>query len=312
MKKFTTNSTSPKSEFFSSFVLACIVSWLIFFCFISCARSPGEDIENASGLIDWSGAFPAAILQPGEHPLWFRLTDDGPVHIEAIEDTAFSCALVPWPYALHVRFMAENKDEIIMTVNRYGFLKFNYNDAIVPGFAMYRFSGGDFWRQYTVSGFLFHENNPAAILYLDSRFISTNLPLPQPRAWTFNMSSNNIFPLEIPALQQFPGEDGWGIDSLRLGSDGLFYYRAAKRRSSNPEIRMFRTGNLAHSGEEISAEVFFNSAPQQGEISHPSLPPLPQGFVYTGIGQIGSSLFASWEEQQDFSIGAAGFVVILQ
>jgi hypothetical protein len=45
-------------------------------------------------------------------------------------------------------------------------------------------------------------------------------------------------------------------------------------------------------------------------IRHLSLPPLPEGFCYTGIGMCGDTIFASWEEQDEYSIGAAGFMVI--
>jgi hypothetical protein len=41
-----------------------------------------------------------------------------------------------------------------------------------------------------------------------------------------------------------------------------------------------------------------------------SLPALPNGFVYTGIAMIAGTVFASWEEQEGYSIGAAGFMVI--
>jgi hypothetical protein len=41
-----------------------------------------------------------------------------------------------------------------------------------------------------------------------------------------------------------------------------------------------------------------------------SLPALPEGFVYTGIAMIAGTVFASWEEQEGYSIGAAGFMVI--
>ena len=72
---------------------------------------------------------------------------------------------------------------------------------------------------------------------------------------------------------------------------------------------MFRTADLNLAGEEITLDVFYNSAPRETEITQ-SLPPLPPGFVYTGIGRTGDSLFASWEEQDNFYIGAAGFMVI--
>jgi hypothetical protein len=41
-----------------------------------------------------------------------------------------------------------------------------------------------------------------------------------------------------------------------------------------------------------------------------SPPPLPEGFVYTGMGRAGPALVALWEEQQDSSVGAAGFMVM--
>jgi hypothetical protein len=41
-----------------------------------------------------------------------------------------------------------------------------------------------------------------------------------------------------------------------------------------------------------------------------SLPALPEGFYYTGIGMVGDTVIASWEEQDEYSIGAAGFMVI--
>ncbi|MDR0877528.1 MAG: hypothetical protein LBN21_05705 [Treponema sp.] len=49
---------------------------------------------------------------------------------------------------------------------------------------------------------------------------------------------------------------------------------------------------------------------ENSEIIHFSLPPLPEGFVYTGLGLSGVTLFAAWEEQQGYAIGAAGFMVI--
>ena len=41
-----------------------------------------------------------------------------------------------------------------------------------------------------------------------------------------------------------------------------------------------------------------------------ALPPLPEGFAYTGIGMVAGTVVATWEEQDGYSIGAAGFMVI--
>jgi len=275
---------------------------------VSCSRTSGG--KHAETGVVWVGAVPMAILQTGGLPIWFQLTENGPSHIETIEDAVFSCALVPWPYAPHIRFLQEAGDTLVMAVNRDGFLKIAPNDRTATGLALYRFSGGEFFRRYTIGGFVFYGEKPAALLYLDDRFLDSDAPLPHPRTWSFNMDSNWPFSLEIPSLRNFPEEEGWDVDTLRLGPDGLFYYRAAKRSGSDQAVRMFRTANLSQEGEEISVEVFYNSAPRGAGISHPSLPPLPKGFFYTGIGFVGDSVFATWEEQEDFSIGAAGFVVI--
>jgi len=290
-------------------------SWLkILICFWAFILNIGSCTriipEADSDLITWSGAVPTVILQAGEHPLWFQLTEKGPIHIEVIEDAAYTNALIPWPYALFIRFLAEINGEIVMAVNRDGFLKLGSNSGITQGIALYRFPGGEFWQQYTVGGFVFYDDLPAAILYLDDRFLVSDSPVPQPRTWSFNMNSNTPFPLDIPALKLFPEDEGWNVDTLRLADDGLFYYKAARKNDTGQIPRMFRTANLTQTGEEITTEVFFNSAARQILFSHPSLPRLPEGFVYTGIGRIAGNLFASWEEQVDFSIGAAGFVLI--
>jgi hypothetical protein len=41
-----------------------------------------------------------------------------------------------------------------------------------------------------------------------------------------------------------------------------------------------------------------------------SLPSLPDGFLYTWVGIAGDSLFACWEEQEEYNTSAAGFMVI--
>jgi hypothetical protein len=285
---------------------------LSFSLLLSCTRAsdeaPVSEPEPAPDAVVWYGAVPMAILQTGEYPLWFQLTEDGPAHIESIEDAINTAAFIPWPLALHVRFFLEREEGLFLTINRDGFMKLApYSDS-VTGIAMYRFSGGEFWRQYTVGGFVFYDDKPAALLYLDDRFLDTAAPLPLPRAWSFNMESNRPFPLDIPALLPYSPQDGWSVDTLRYAG-GFTYYRAVRKSGSRPAIRMFRTADLNLAGEEITIDVFYSSAPHAAEITQ-TLPPLPEGFVYTGIGRVGDSLFASWEEQENFYIGAAGFMVI--
>jgi hypothetical protein len=41
-----------------------------------------------------------------------------------------------------------------------------------------------------------------------------------------------------------------------------------------------------------------------------TLPPLPENFVYTHVSRLGDLTVAAWEEQEDYNIGAAGFMVV--
>jgi hypothetical protein len=325
-----------------------------------------------------------AVLQAGEYPLWFQLTDTGPALLDSIEDARFSAALIPWPLALHIRFILARGDELVMAVNRDGFISLGPWGGS-GGIGLYHVSGGEFWRRYTVGALLTFEEKPAALLYRDDRFLDSGASLPRPRVWTFGPESPVPVGLEIPALGPFPPEEGWDADTLRLGPDGFWYYRVMKQDEVQPEIRRFRTADLGQPGETVSIGSFQNSAlpeplsaapaplrelfgavaegasalvispdfPQPrsfagsgqspvllacyrsgaddgaqipaaavfpdgrgmylsaaGEPRPFSLPPLPEGFVYTGIGFTAGALFAAWEEQEEFNIGAAGFMVI--
>jgi len=363
----------------------CVAS-LLLCLLLSCNRSGNKDSAAAPApdVAPPPSVAPLAILQAGEYPLWFQFIDGGPVLLESIEDACFSAALVPWPLAPHIRFMLARGDDWLMAVNGGGFICLSPKKDGQAG--LYRFSGGEFWRQYTVGAFILFDEKPAALLYRDDRFFDSDAPLPAPRLWTFDLFSGGPTPLTIPSLDVFAPQDGWDIDALYRGGDSLWYFRAVKKMTDKPEIRMLRSGDLAQEGEKVSLGAFQNAAlpepltaapsalremlaaifresgcglaavvspefptirtfatnrekaalfgffanrPEKAfflaafpngkalytetaasGIHHFSLPPLPEGFVYTGIGLCGDTICASWEEQDEYSIGAAGFMVI--
>jgi hypothetical protein len=361
----------------------------------SCTRSADKGPETAdpTPVPTVPSAQPSAIVQAGEYPLWFQFSDAGPVPIETIEDACFSAAFVPWPHAPHVRFLLAQGDDLLMAVNQEGLIRFAPQGTGRMG--LYRYSGGDFWRQYTVGAFILIDTQPAALLYRDDRFLDSDAPLPSPRLWTFDQYSNALKTLALPALDIFAPEDEWDIDALRKGSDEHWYFRASRKNATRPELRMFRSGNLIEEGTQVSLGAFQNTALPQplsvapdplremiavtfaesgcgvaaivspefqtirsfaidkekapskegGTIfcfysgnsdSQPGgaflvavqpngsglhitskqsglrfpLPLLPEGFYYTGIGIVDDTVITTWEEQDEYSIGAAGFMVI--
>jgi len=368
----------------------CFCAASLLLCFLlSCARSENKEaaVADAPRITQppaSSFISPTAILQAGEYPLWFQFSAQGPVLIETIEDACLSAALIPWPLAPHVRFMLARGEDLFMAVNGEGFICLSPRGDGHVG--LYYFSGGEFWRRYTVGAFVLFNEKPAALLYRDDRFVDSEAPLPAPRLWTFDLRSAGPKTLTIPSLDVFTPEDGWDVDTLRRGGDAFWYFRAVKKTAGQPEIRMLRSGDLVQEGEKVSLGAFQNAAlpeplsaappplreilaavlnesglaavvspefqtvrsfatdrekaaifgfysnkPEKSfflaafprgnalyaetaaaapVIRHFSLPPLPEGFVYTGIGLCGDTIFASWEEQDEYSIGAAGFMVI--
>jgi hypothetical protein len=363
--------------------------WLL----VSCGASSRRGTESAAAEIPPPPPQPMVILRAGEFPLWFQFTEAGPVLLESIEDARLSAALIPWPLAPHIRFALCRGEELLLGINRDGCIR------IAPweegGLGLYYYPGGGFWRQYTLGGFGLYGGRPAALLYLDDRFLDSGASLPWPRVWTFGGESNDLLPLALPALDAFPVEEGWDADTLRLAPDGCWYYRLFRKNREQSEARMFRGADLEEPGEEVSLAIFQNSAapaplaaapaplrealelifafagdPEPGgtvsllspefpqervfaagpdstrrlsawwqggeeqylalallpeggalritkeqggakpELSPFSLPPLPEGFIYTRIASGGDAIFAAWEEQAEYSTGAAGFMVI--
>jgi hypothetical protein len=384
---------------------------LLPFLLLSCVRpsvtnSPVVDEPDASSIaapfevtppMSTPAALPPlAVLRSGEYPLWFQLSDAGPLLLDSIDDACFSAALVPWPLAPHVRFVLARGNELLMAVNRDGFVRFAPWDAGngAADTGLFYFSGGEFWRQYTVGAFVFVDEQPAALLYRDDRFLDSGAALPSPRLWTFDVFSAGLEALDIPALAPFPPDEGWDADTLRPGGDGFWYYRVVKKTGPQPEMRLFRAASLGESGQAASLGAFQNSAlseplaaapdplreplaaafklagggtamvlspefpqprhfaansgssplipayyrgganalvvailpdgrgfysipPAGGETAAEdagpqpcSLPPLPEGFIYTAIGLCGDTLLAAWEEQDAYNTGAAGFMAL--
>ena len=350
--------------------------------FVSCVRdetdAPIGPVQDIVRPIQ-----PMAVLQAGAFPLWFRVTPDRPVLIETIEDAVYSAALIPWPFSPHVRFILAAGDDLMMAVNHSGFIRLSPR---LNGIELHYISGGELWRDYTVGAFFALGEKPHVLLYRDDIFADTDVPVPSPRLLTFSPFNASPKASAVSALDAFPSEDGWNVDSLRL-SGGYWYFRAVNRESVPPQMRMFRGSDLLQTGNPISVGVFQNSArpeplsaapPSLGEllavastegglftVASPefqsvrrfavgrssqafygfystaaengafliatdphgeglyvradaspsarrfSLPPLPEGFVYTGIGLAGDTVFAVWEEQEGHSIGAAGFMTLL-
>jgi hypothetical protein len=354
------------------------------------------------------GLDPLAILEPGDLPLWFELGAGGPVQVNA-PGAASLAPFTPWPLARFVRGALIREDTLFLAVNRDGFL------ILSPGrtgetadtrnrLALYRAADPSFWGRYTIASAFLFRDLPSVLFYRDDFFADPAPEAPSPRVLAMVPGTPGPAGLEVPAFEAFSPGAGWDIENLRLGQDGLWYYRSVRKLpppgTEAPAPKYLRSADLSLPGEGISlaafqefsrpefpagappllrlvleeafklsgtgrsqtAAVFFaglsglryftpNAAPagdeagfielsgyyrETGPGAFPGalvvrgdgrgiygkdrgggletgaffLPPLQEGFVYTGVVPLGNILVASWEEQQGFSVGAAGFMVI--
>ncbi|MDR2069821.1 MAG: hypothetical protein LBP81_00170, partial [Treponema sp.] len=338
-----------------------------------------------------------AIVRSGETPLWFELGPEGPALIDSPAEASEE-PFTPWPQARHVTGLAvDGKGRLIMAVNRDGFLAWETREG---GLGLYRISRKEAWDPYTAASLFTYQGTPGVLLCRDDFFPWDRADSPAVRVWGLSADFLKMEEMGIPAFAALPRTEGWDLDTLSLGKDGLWYYRGVRRESSGSEIRYFRTRDLSVSGESASVEVFrdamlpytekdmppplravleeaerlagidrprgaassaalaaavvspdfparryfavqidgtgeggileiagFYRSPDTGAVVFPNgqgifigpgasapkafaLPVLPEGFAYTRIGFAGPVLIVSWEEQQDWHIGAAGFMAL--
>jgi len=315
-----------------------------------------------------------AILEPGENPLWFELSPEGPLPIPSPEEASL-LPLLPWPLSRYIAGILPWGDAVVLALNQEGFLVLQAGSG--GRILLYRIDAS--WDALTIGAFFFYEGKPGVFLYQDDFF--TDPPGPPPPPGVFTLTKESVLPhrIDLPALHRA----GWETPALRPGADGFWYYRQV--RLGNPgEQAFFRTPDLSEPGEQVRLGAWRKTAEPEpleaapgllgevlraafalagdtaviswpgppgfrtfgvppaettgllrgffreedppagvilpdgrgfvlragGDPSPLALPPLPEGFCYTGIAPVGDALIASWEEQEEAAIAAAGFMVI--
>jgi hypothetical protein len=325
-------------------VLRRVSLCLLLFLF-SCHREEGipppalEEAPPETGSAGVSPFFPpgtlTAVLRPGENPLWFDISEEhggagaGMVLARGLRridspGLAEMAPFTPWPLARHAAAVLVREDVLYLGLNRDSLL------ALVPleggDLGLYRLAGGPYWESYTLGNLFLYDDKPALFFYRDDNFAEPSAPPPDPPVLALfpgappegrdaALSAGaapyaRLEPLEIPALAGIPLAGGWEADILRPGTDGLWYYRGLRRRNGGREFRYFRVSDLSLEGEEIGPGLYRDSQKERPAPELSGLPALPEDFVYTHAVRLGDLTVACWEEQQDYNIGAAGFMVL--
>ena len=254
-----------------------------------------------------------ALLKTGEHPLWFELGPEGPLLIES-PGAATLAPYVPWPHARYIVGKQMWGGFLVMAANREGFLILGTGSEPTE-LVLYRAADSAFWDPYTAESFFIWDDKPAVILYRNDFFTELSAPALASQVYTLSESSPVPLAANIPAFENFlPQRE---VEVLRRGPQGSWYFRVREKGQTENDTAYFRTEDLATEGSIVSVEdwrdsnlVALDSSDANPDTGSDLLPALPEGFVYSGVALLGNVLAASWEEQQDAGIGAAGFMVM--
>jgi hypothetical protein len=203
-------------------------------------------------------------------------------------------------------YLAVNRDSLLVVVPAEG-----------GDLGLYRFDATAYWESYTVGNLFLYDDTPALFFYRDDNFAEPAAAPPDPPILGLASPQPGgpaaLAPLAVPVLAGLA--EGWEADILRQGADGLWYYRELRRVNGGREFRYFRSPVLSQPGGEIGVAAYRSAQAPGGPAAETpdgprALPPLPENFVYTHVNRLGDFVFAAWEEQEDYSIGAAGFMVV--
>lgn len=214
---------------------------------------PAAEVETAVEVDAQTSATlwmnPMAIVVPGENPLWFELSDDGPVVISSPEEASLR-TFFPWPHSMHVTDMLIQDDRLIFAVNRLGFL------AIIPWddsrLGLYPVFDKAYWSRYSIASLFCFDETPSVLLYRNDFFSSEGFPLPETPVMGLVKGNTSPIRARIPAFADFSASKGWDIEALNRGKNGIWHFIAAQKSSDLHEKLYYTCESLDSSPVSIS------------------------------------------------------------
>ena len=300
-------------------MLLLSVILLLFFAVACSARGGSQGGETGTlseveAQISAGPTWPAlALLKTGANPIWFELGQEGPSLIES-PATAALTPYTPWPHARFITGIQMWEGFFVMAVNRDGFLILGTASEPTE-LILYRVADSALWDHYTTESFFIWDDRPLVLLYRNDFFSELSAPPLTSQVFALSKLSPVPIPASIGAFDNLSLP--WEAEVVRLGPSGFWYIRMREKGQAYNSTAYFRTDSLATGGVRIGVDEWRNSYPRGGDSidiasgSRPfSLPVLPEGFVFNNVALFGNVVVASWEEQFDAAIGAAGFMVM--
>ena len=232
----------------------------------ACARSSRVDPiaqEEELQPVDQKPAWPViARLKAGANPIWFEFTDSrssgygNPGQISSPAEASLA-EFTPWPFARNSAGMLAFGNNIVLGINRFGFLVFG-PDTDKSTAVMYSVPDST-WDDYSIASVFMFEQNPAVLLYRDDFF---DIPKEEPPQYPV-MILDEKYPAPagiITGFLKFIFDNDLEANLLRKGVDNTWYVRCRKTNEYPSEAEFFRTVDLIALPEKISQAAFRNSS----------------------------------------------------
>lgn len=211
-----------------------------------------------------------AFLETGENPIWFELSEAGPVQIGSPASASLT-PFTPWPHSRHITGIMLWEGFLVMAVNTDGFLvlgpaipsgitaasvaasaatnavgTFGQQTPRLTQTALRRVAAPEYeyWTPYTIGSFFLWRDQPAVLLYRNDFF--TSLYPESPRLPVFALDKSISVPIgvEVPALKYFPPGINWEPETLWRGHSGYWYFRMREKGAFLNRTAYFRSRDL--------------------------------------------------------------------
>ncbi|MDR1178414.1 MAG: hypothetical protein LBK64_06270 [Spirochaetaceae bacterium] len=219
---------------------------------ISCGKTEDPPERGEGGR--WDTDEPDLILVSGANPLWFEFGDTGPLHIDG-PLAASVPPYAPWPLSRHGAGLLAGDGELVLAVNRSGFIVFRPRSG--QRLALYALTDRDYWSRFSVAALFPFEEQAAALLYRDDFFSDTpGGALPDPRVFALNRDYPAMEALKVPAFASLAPSGGWDVEQLELGNDRRWYFRGVRKNTEQGARNYYAVSDLSAAPEPSSIGAF--------------------------------------------------------
>lgn len=245
-----------------------VLSALLLLIFSACDRPREEPFDAETAPQAWPA--PALTVDPDSPPLWIEWAPEGLVAIDN-PDTSSLLPFEPWVEAKRITGMTAFPGALVMAMNGVGFLL--AESASDGTLRLHGIDAPEWAGSYSMGAPVRFGNRAAVPLYRDGFFSAPKGSSPPHPMLALDLETLRCVGVAEGAAGAVDGAEGWELDALELGGDGLWYLRT--RKGDTGEAAYFAVATLFETPRASSLGEFRTGrTPQPAAAAPPSLRPI--------------------------------------